>query len=366
MLSLLILNKYYDNVINNARDKKKKEEVNKVREMSLYCAAEKFCAERRFVKMRSTALAEKGVVAKKPPTGKLRSWKSSLPMYALLLPSAILLFCFAYLPLFGIWMAFIDYVPNKGIFGSEFVGFENFVTYFKSYQFPITLKNTLVLSLYGLCGFPLPILLALMCNQLKDKMFKKVFQVITYLPHFISTMVMCGLILIILSPSNGLLANIMRLFGVRMPNLMASQSAFKHVYVWSDIWQHLGWDSIIYLAALSSIDPTYYEAATIDGATTLQKIRYIEIPMIIPTATVLLILRAGSILGIGFEKVFLLQNTQNILASEIISTYVYKMGMRSAQYSLSTAIGLFNTVVNVTVLLLVNFIAKKTTETSLL
>ena len=292
--------------------------------------------------------------------------KKYYQLYLLLLPSAILLFCFAYLPMGGIIIAFQKYSPALGIWHSPWVGFDNFVQYFNSYQFKVTIKNTLVLSFYSiLVGFPLPILLALMCNQMKDKMFKKVFQVITYLPHFISTMVMCGLILIFLSPSSGLFANIWRLFGAKFPNLMASASAFKHVYVWSDIWQHLGWDSIIYLAALAGIDPTYYEAATVDGASTLQKIRFIDIPMIMPTAVVLLVLRAGSILGIGFEKVFLLQNIQNIMSSEIISTYVYKMGMQSMQYSLSTAIGLFNTVVNVLVLFLVNFIARKTTDTSL-
>ena len=297
---------------------------------------------------------------------KKSAWRKSMPLYALLLPSAILLFCFSYLPLGGLVIAFQDYSPALGITGSPFVGFKHFLQFFRSYQFPITMKNTLVLSLYSiLIGFPLPILLALMCNQMKTKVFKKVFQVVTYLPHFISTMVMCGLILIILSPSNGLIANIAGLLGFEMPNLMANGSAFKHVYVWSDIWQHLGWDSIIYLAALSSVDPTYYEAATVDGATTLQKIRYIDIPMLIPTATVLLVMRAGSILGIGFEKVYLLQNTQNIMSSEIISTYVYKMGLQNSQYSLSTAIGLFNTVVNVVVLLLINYFAKKTTDNSL-
>lgn len=292
--------------------------------------------------------------------------QKSLPLYLLLLPSAILLFCFAYLPLGGLIIAFKDYSPSLGIMGSPWVGLKNFLQYFKSYQFGVTIKNTLGLSLYSiLVGFPLPIALALMCNQMKAKAFKKVFQVITYLPHFISTMVMCGLILIFLSPSSGLFANLFRLIGLEFPNLMAKADAFKHIYVWSDIWQHLGWDSIIYLAALSSIDPTYYEAATIDGASTLQKIKYIDIPLIIPTAMVLLIMRAGSILGIGFEKVFLLQNTQNILASEIISTYVYKIGLQSFQYSLSTAIGLFNTLVNIIVLLLINYIAKKTTEASL-
>ena len=297
---------------------------------------------------------------------KATAIRKSIPLYVLLLPSAILLFCFAYLPLGGLIIAFKHYSPSLGIFGSRWVGFDNFIQFFKSYQFPITIKNTLVLSLYGLIvGTPLPVALALMCNQMRTKMFKKVFQVVTYLPHFISTMVMCGIILIILSPSNGLIANIFQLFGHEAPNLMGSAGAFKHVYVWSDIWQHLGWNSIIYLAALSGIDPTYYEAATIDGATTMQKIKYIDLPLIMPTIVILLVMSAGNILGIGFEKVFLLQNTLNITSSEIISTYVYKMGLQSSQYSLSTAIGLFNTVVNVIVLLVINYIANKKTDTSL-
>lgn len=297
---------------------------------------------------------------------KRSSVKKSLPLYVLLLPSAVLLFCFSYLPMGGVMIAFKDYSPSLGILGSPFVGLKHFKQFFSSYQFPVTLKNTLVLSLYGMVvGFPLPIALALMCNQIKNGMFKKTFQVITYLPHFISTMVMCGLILIFLSPSSGLFANIFKLFGGEFPNVMASPGAFKHVYVWTDIWQHLGWNSIIYLAALSGIDPTYYEAATIDGASTLQKIRYIDIPLIIPTAMVLLIMQAGNILGIGFEKVYLLQNTQNAMASEIISTYVYKIGLQNFQYSLSTAIGLFNTVVNVIVLVLVNMISKKLTDSGL-
>ena len=297
---------------------------------------------------------------------RYRKISKSIPLYILLLPSAILLFCFAYLPLGGIIMAFEDFNPRQGIMGSQFVGFKHFIQYFNSYQFPITIKNTLVISFYGiLVGFPLPILLALMCNQMRTRLFKKVFQVITYLPHFISTMVMCGLILVFLSPSSGMIANVFALFGKEFPNLMASTGAFKHIYVWTDVWQNLGWDSIIYLAALAGIDPTYYEAAVIDGASTLQKIKYIDIPLIMPTAMILLILRAGSILGVGFEKVYLLQNAQNLGASEIISTYVYKIGMQSAQYSLSTAIGLFNTVVNVAVLLMVNLIARKITSTSL-
>jgi len=296
-----------------------------------------------------------------------RGLKKSIPLYILLFPSAVLLFCFAYLPMYGLIIAFKDYSPALGIMGSPWVGFKHFIKFFNSYQFALTLKNTLSISLYGIIvGFPLPIALALLCNQIRNQKFKKVFQVTTYLPHFISTMVMCGLILIFLSPSSGIIANFFRLFGVELPNFMANVSAFKHVYVWSDIWQHLGWDSIIYLAALSAIDPTYYEAATIDGASTMQKIRYIDIPLILSTAMILLILRAGGILSVGFEKVLLLQNTQNSMGSEIISTYVYKVGMQSFQYSLSTAIGLFNTVVNLAVLLVVNWFSKKTTDTGLI
>ena len=292
--------------------------------------------------------------------------RRSIPLYLLLLPSFVLLFCFSYLPLGGLVMAFERYSPSLGIFHSPFVGLDNFLQFFRSYQFWPTIRNTLVLSFYSLLvAFPLPILLALLCNQLSNGLFKQTFQVITYLPHFISTMVMCGLILIFLSPSSGLFANLFHLFGRDFPNVMASASAFKHVYVWTDVWQNVGWDSIIYLAALSSIDPTYYEAATMDGATVLQKIRFIDLPLILPTAMTLMILRVGGLLSIGFEKAFLLQNVQNIMASEIISTYVYKIGLQSMQYSLSTAIGLFNTIVNVAILLFINKIGKKMTGTGL-
>ena len=271
--------------------------------------------------------------------------RRSIPLYLLLLPSFVLLFCFSYLPLGGLVMAFERYSPSLGIFHSPFVGFDNFLQFFRSYQFWPTIRNTLVLSFYSLLvGFPLPILLALLCNQLSN---------------------MCGLFLIFLTPSSGLFANLFHLFGRDFPNVMASASAFKHVYVWTDVWQNVGWDSIIYLAALSSIDPTYYEAATMDGATVLQKIRFIDLPLILPTAMTLMILRVGGLLSIGFEKAFLLQNVQNIMASEIISTYVYKIGLQSMQYSLSTAIGLFNTIVNVAILLFINKIGKKMTGTGL-
>lgn len=300
-------------------------------------------------------------------TRRIKQVKKSGPLYVLLIPSFLLLICFTYLPMYGLVIAFKDYSPVLGILESPWVGFKHFVQYFNSYQFDITIKNTLAISLYSiLVGFPLPIALAILCNQLRIGLFKKVFQVTTYLPHFISTMVMCGMILIFLSPSTGLVANILGLVGLNMPNLLSDASLFSSVYVWSDVWQHVGWDSIIYLAALSAINPTYYEAATVDGASKLQKIIHIDLPLLLPTAMILLILRAGSLLNIGFEKVLLLQNQLNLSGSEIISTYVYKIGLQNFQYSLSTAIGLFNTIVNIIILLLVNWLSKKLTKTSLL
>lgn len=295
-----------------------------------------------------------------------RKIKSNIPLYVLLFPSIILLIMFAYIPMFGLVIAFKDYSPANGILNSPWAGFKYFTQFFNSVQFGTTMMNTLKISIYSiLVGFPLPILLALLCNQLRTGKFKKVFQVTTYLPHFISTMVMCGMIILFLSPNSGLIANIFKSLGWTMPNLLSKPDSFAGVYVWSDVWQHIGWDSIIYLAALSAIDPTYYEAATMDGASRMQKILNIDLPLLLPTAMILLILRAGSLLSIGFEKVLLLQNPLNLAGSEVISTYVYKVGMLNFQYSYSTAIGLFNTVVNLIILLSVNWFSKRYTKTGL-
>ena len=295
-----------------------------------------------------------------------RKIKSNIPLYVLLFPSIILLIMFAYIPMLGLVIAFKDYSPANGILNSPWAGFKYFIQFFKSVQFGTTMTNTLKISIYSiLVGFPLPILLALLCNQLRTGKFKKVFQVTTYLPHFISTMVMCGMIILFLSPNSGLIANIFKSLGWTMPNLLSKPDSFAGVYVWSDVWQHIGWDSIIYLAALSAIDPTYYEAATMDGASRMQKILNIDLPLLLPTAMILLILRAGSLLSIGFEKVLLLQNPLNLAGSEVISTYVYKVGMLNFQYSYSTAIGLFNTVVNLIILLSVNWFSKRYTKTGL-
>ena len=284
-----------------------------------------------------------------------------------MLPSVIIFLLFTYYPMYGVIIAFKNFTPADGIFGSEWVGLQNFIQYFNSYQFGLTIRNTIVISLYTiLVTFPLPIALALMCNQIRAKKFKKFFQVSTYLPHFISTVVMCGMLILFLSPSTGIISKLVGLLGFQLPNLMGSAAAFPHIYVWSEAWQHVGWDSILYIATLSSVDPSLYEAATMDGAGKWKKMLHVDVPALMPTVTIMLILRMGSVMSVGFEKVYLLQNTLNSSTSEIISTYVYKMGLISNQYSLSSAIGLFNNVINLALLLLVNAISKKISDTSLI
>ncbi|WP_144023599.1 ABC transporter permease subunit [Paenibacillus sp. FSL H8-0548] len=283
----------------------------------------------------------------------------------MLLPAVVLLLLFSYKPMYGVLIAFKDYSPALGIMESPWAGLKYFEKFINSYQFKITIKNTVIISLYSMATFPIPIILALMINQMRVNRFKHVFQTVTYMPHFISTVVMVGLILILFSPGSGLLGNIYRLFGAEAPNLMGSVEWFSSVYVWTDVWQHAGWDSIIYIAALSAVDPSLYEAAKVDGASRWQRIRFIDIPMLLPTAITLLILRIGGLLGVGFEKVYLMQNNLNISSSEVIATYVYKIGMLSSQYSFSSAINLFNTIINFILLIIVNQAAKKYSENSL-
>ena len=306
----------------------------------------------------------------KPVTREGGLWKRisrNWGLYLLLLPAVVILLCFTYKPMFGIVIAFKDFTPAQGIFGSPWAGTKYFEQYFNSYQFWPTIKNTLVISFYTiLVTFPLPIIVALLCNQITAQKYKKFFQVSTYLPHFISTVVMCGMIILFLSPSTGIIAKLLSYVGIQLPNLMGQPAAFSSVYVWTEAWQHVGWDSILYIAALSAVDPTLYEAATVDGASKWQKILRIDIPMLLPTITIMLILRMGSVMSVGFEKVYLLQNSLNLTSSEIISTYVYKMGLISNQYSLSAAINLFNNVINFVLLLSMNWISNKLSDTSLI
>jgi len=295
--------------------------------------------------------------------------KKNAGLYLLIFPAVVLSLLFAYKPMYGVLIAFKDYRNALGIMGSPYSEpiFRHFIRFFNSFQFKLTIQNTLTISFYHLLAtVPLPIIMALILNQMRGKVFKRVFQTISYMPHFISTVVMVGIILIMLSPGAGLIGHLFRLFGREAPNLMGIPGAFSSVYVWSDVWQHTGWDSIIYLAALSAVDPALYEAAVVDGANRWQRMWRIDLPMLMPTACILLILRAGNILNVGFEKVYLMQNNLNQMASEVISTYVYKIGIISQQYSYSAAINLFNTLVNLVLLLTVNFISKKLNETSLL
>ncbi len=292
--------------------------------------------------------------------------RPNFDLYLFVLPGIVITFIFHYIPIYGVQIAFRDFSARKGIWGSNWVGFEHFIRFFNSAYFTKLLWNTFILSLYSLvAGFPIPIILALLLNSFRHKRYRKVIQTVTYAPNFISTVVMCGMLLLFLSPRVGIINSLMDLFGVEPINFMAKQSLWRHIYVWSGIWQGTGWASVIYFAALSAVSPEYHEAAIVDGATKLQRIWHIDIPFIIPTATILLILNCGGILSVGFEKAFLLQNDLNLGVSEIISTYVYKMGLVHNDMSFSAAVGLFNSVVNSILLITVNWFARRVSDNSL-
>ncbi len=295
-----------------------------------------------------------------------QQFKRDFPLWLFVLPGIIITFIFSYIPIYGVQIAFRNFNPRLGFWGSEWVGMKHFVRFFNSPYFFMVVKNTFILSIYSLiAGFFIPIILALMLNALRHRRYRKVIQTVTYAPNFISTVVMCGMLLLFLSPSIGVVNKLIGLFGYDPINFMGEVSAWRHIYVWSGVWQGMGWSSIIYFAALSSISPELHEAAIVDGATKFQIIRHIDIPSIIPTATILLILSCGSILSIGFEKVFLLQNDLNLGVSEVISTYTYKVGLVDNNISYSSAIGLFNSVVNAILLVSVNWISRKVSDTSL-
>lgn len=273
---------------------------------------------------------------------------------------------FNYVPMYGVQIAFKNFLPVKGIAGSDWVGFDHFERFFHSYYFWDLLWNTFSISLYELAiGFPLPILLALAFNEIKNGLFKRSVQTVTYAPHFISIVVMAGMIITFLSPSSGILIRMIEWVGLQPASFLEDPRWFKTVYVLSGVWQSAGWGTIIYLAALSAVDPQLHEAAIVDGASRLKRVLHINIPTIIPTIAILLILNVGNILGVGYEKILLLQNSLNIESSDVISTFVYRSGLLSNQLSFSTAVGLFNSVVNAILLLTVNRIAKKTSDNSL-
>ncbi len=287
-------------------------------------------------------------------------------LYILLFLPVAYLIVFKYLPMYGAQIAFRDFGVRTGIVGSPWVGLKHFRRFFKSYQFLRLIRNTLGISLYQLiAGFPAPIILAISLNEVTHQKFKKTLQMVTYAPYFISTVVLVAMMLQVLSPHNGLVSMVLKSLGSDIRNIMGVPEYFKSIYVWSGIWQFTGYSSIIYLAALSGIDPCLHEAAIVDGATKLQRIMHIDFPGILPTAVVLLILQTGRIMNVGFEKVYLMQNPLNMRTSDIIATYVYRVGIESAQYSFSTAVGLFNALINVFLLLSVNKIANKITGSGL-
>ena len=291
-----------------------------------------------------------------------KNWR----LYVMCLTSFLFLLIFSYNTMYGILIAFKKYNILVGFMGSDCILLDKFKRLFSSYWFPIILKNTLTLSLLSLIlGFPLPIILALLLNEVSNGHFRKTFQTVSYAPHFISTVVMCGMLTLFLNPTSGIFNIIITKLGGESVNFLQDPANFKWIYVLSAVWQEMGWGSIIYFATLSGVDRSLLEAAEIDGANRFQKIWYINVPVLIPTIIILLILQCGSLLSVGYEKVYLLQNTTNLSGSEVISTYVYKVGLEQADFSFGAAADLFNSVINSTILILANFIAKRTTDQGL-
>jgi putative aldouronate transport system permease protein len=303
----------------------------------------------------STAPAEV-IVHKKSLKQRL---KENWQLYAMLVIPVVITIIYKYGPMYGIQIAFRDFKASRGITGSEWVGLYWFKRFFESPNCWRMIKNTVLLSLYGLLwSFPVPIFLALALNQLRHQKLRRVVQTVLYAPHFISTMIICGMLRIFLSPSGGLINLI---FGTSI-DFLTESTMFRTIYIASGIWQEAGWGTIIYLATLSSVDPSLYEAAKVDGASMFQRILHIDIPALIPMAVLQLILSASSLMSVGFEKTYLLQTDLNKATSDIIAVYVYEQGIISAKYSYSTAIGLFNTLVNIVLLVVVSRIARKAAD----
>ena len=315
---------------------------------------------------KKTAVQNSTLVKRKNNT--LAKMKNQWQLYLFMIIPVGFLVVFSYYPMLGIQLAFKDFDLSQGMWASSWIGFDHFAKFLSSYMFGRVLKNTLTISLYGLiAGFPIPIIFALLLNAMRNLKYKKVVQTVTYLPHFISTVVMVGIIMQVLNPQMGVFGTAWKaVTGTQAPNIMANPDAFPHLYVWSGIWQSVGWSSIVYIAALSGVDSSLYEAAAIDGAGRFKQVIHIDLPSIIPTAVLLLIMNAGSIMNVGFEKVFLFQNDLNLRTSEIISTYVYKIGLTGQnEVDYATAIGLFNSVVNLILIMIVNTVSSRVSQQSL-
>ncbi len=286
-------------------------------------------------------------------------------VYLMLLPVVAFYGIFHYGPMYGATIAFKDFVPSLGIWGSDWVGLRNFVDFFSSHYFFRIVRNTFAISFLDLVfGFPAPIILALLLNEVRGNLFKRTVQTVTYLPHFVSIMVICGLI-IDFTMEKGLLNDMVALFGGKRFNMLLSPQMFRPIYIISNIWKEAGWGSIIYLAALSGIDPQLYEAATIDGASRWQRLTYITLPGLMPTIVILFILRMGSIMNVGFEKIILLYNPNTYETADVVSSFVYRRGLQEMNYSYSAAVGLFNSVINFSLLSFTNWLSRRVNETSL-
>ncbi|TXK83809.1 sugar ABC transporter permease [Paenibacillus sp. N3.4] len=297
-----------------------------------------------------------------------RNIKKAPQLYILSALPILYILIFKYVPMYGVVIAFQDYVPHKGFFGSDWVGLKHFKTFFNSYEFWKVIKNTLGISFYGLlAGFPFPILLALCLNYVGRPFVKKSVQMVTYAPHFISIVVMIGIIMQLLDPKTGIVNMILAQLGFEKLDFFGNPNYFKSLYVWSGVWQNVGYGCIIYLAALAAIDPSLHEAAVMDGASKIQRMWHVDIPGILPVAIIIMIMSVGHMMDAGFEKVLLMQNPLNLSTSEVIDTYVYKVGLLSTgiKYSYATAIGVFTSVVNLILLFSVNKLAKKLGQTSL-
>ena len=309
---------------------------------------------------------EGDVKLKRKELSPFQKMKKNYQLYLLILPTFIYFIIFRYVPMYGVMMAFKDFVASKGIMGSPWVGLKHFDRFFNSFQFEALIKNTIGLSVYQLLiTFPIPIIIALMLNQLAREKVKKFIQTVIYAPYFISTVVLVGMLHIFLSPSSGFINNIIQAFGGEPIYFFSSPKWFQPLYILSSVWQGTGWATVIYMAALSGVDTQLHEAAIVDGASKFKRILTVDVPAIMPVIIIQLILSIGNVMNVGFEKAFLMQSPLNLDTSEIIGTYIYKVGLQQAQYSFSTAVGLFNAVINVILLVTVNKIVKKFSESSL-
>lgn len=296
----------------------------------------------------------------------LKQLNESKYLLILLLPCFLYFVIFKYWPMFGLLISFQDYNLFKGITGSEWVGFKHYINFISDPYFVKVLRNTFLIGFYNtLWNFPMPIMFALVINEIKSNGVKKITQTVSFFPHFVSTVTICGMVIGFLSPRNGIVNDIVRLLGGSPINFMADPKYFRSVYIASALWQNTGWGMIIYLAALSGVNQELYDAAAVDGVNKWQELYYVTIPSIVPTIIIVLIMNVGKCVGVGFEKVFLLQNDANISVSEVISTYEYQRGMVQANYSYSTAIGLFMSFISSSLVIMTNYISRKFSETSL-